>query len=133
MDLDLGKLLGAIESPSAQRLTLYIPNKDCRGNPVNNHDKWTIEAQELLTDIGRGATSFPPVDGTWLKPDGSRLWETTRIVYTYIDADKLITNLQRLRSFLHRFGKETEQGEVVFEFDDMFWRITQYDTIGSGT
>jgi hypothetical protein len=36
-------------------------------------------AQELLTDIGGGATGFPPVDGTWRKPDGSDLWEQTRI------------------------------------------------------
>src|SRR5580704_15278333 len=75
MEFDLTKELGATERPSAQRLTLYIPNKDRVGGLVEDHEKWTKEAQELLTEIGGGATGFPPVDGTWRKPDGSNLWE----------------------------------------------------------
>src|SRR5262245_61070926 len=127
MEFDLGKELGATEQPSAQRLTLYIPNKDCVGNAIADHEQWTKEAQELLTEIGGGATAFPPVDGTWRKPDGSDLWEQTRIIYTYIDPDKLAANLPRLRTFLHRFGRDTNQGQVVFEFDGWFWSIDQYD------
>lgn len=127
MELDLGKELGATEQPSAQRLTLYIPNKDGEGNLIEDHKSWTDEAQTLLTEIGGGATAFPPVDGTWRKPDGGDLWEQTRIIYTYIDPDKLAANLSRLRAFLHRFGSQTDQGEVVFEFDGWFWRIDKYD------
>lgn len=93
---------------------------------IENHEQWTNEAQELLTEIGGGATAFPPVDGTWRMPDGRTLWEQTKIVYTYIDPDKLAANMQRLRTFLHRFGRETNQGEVVFEFDGWFWTIDQY-------
>jgi hypothetical protein len=55
------------------------------------------------------------------------LWEQTKIIYTYVDTDKLAANLARLRAFLHRFGRETNQGEVVFEFDGWFWTIDQYD------
>jgi hypothetical protein len=127
MELDLGKELGATESPSAQHLTLYIPNKDRNGATFSDYDKWSKGAQALLTDIGSGATAFPPVDGTWRKPDGSDLWEQTRIIYTYIDPDKLAANLPRLRTFLHQFGRETNQGEVVFEFDGWFWSIAKYD------
>ncbi len=127
MDFDLRKELGATEDPSPQRLTLYIPNKDREGVPIVDHEKWTSEAQELLTDIGGGATAFPPVDGTWRKPDGGNLWEQTKIIYTYVDPDKLAANMSRLRSFLHRFGRETNQGEVIFEFDGWLWRIRQYD------
>lgn len=127
MELNLGKELGAREEPSVQRLTLYIPNKDRVGELINQYEKWTNEAQELLTEIGGGATAFPPVEGTWRKPDGSNLWEQTKIIYTYIHPDKLKANLLRLRTFLHRFGRETNQGEVVFEFDGWFWKIDQYD------
>ena len=127
MEFNLGKEIGATEQPSAQRLTLYIPNKDCVGGLINDHEKWTKEAQELLTEIGGGATAFPPVDGTWRKPDGGDLWEQTRIIYTYIDPDKLAASMPRLRAFLHRFGRETNQGEVVFEFDGWFWSIDKYD------
>ena len=127
MELDLGKALGATDEPSGQRLTLYIPNKDKNGNAIANHADWCKHAQELLTAIGDGATAFPPVDGTWRKPDGTDLWEQTKIIYTYIDPEKLVPNLQRLREFLHRFGRETNQGRVVFEFHGKFWPIDKYD------
>lgn len=130
MELNLGKELGATEEPSAQRLTLYIPNKDRDGELVKDHERWTKEAQEILTEIGSGATAFPPVDGTWRKPDGSDLWELTKIIYAYIDPDKLAANMKRLRTFLHRFGRETNQGQVVFEFDGWFWSIDKYEAPG---
>lgn len=128
MEFDLGKELGATEEPSSQRLTLYVPNKDRDGQELSDHESWVKEAQELLTDIGGGATAFPPVDGTWRKPNGSDLWEQTRIIYTYIDPDKLATSMPRLRAFLHRFGRETNQGKVVFEFDGWLWAIDTYDS-----
>lgn len=126
-EFNLGKELGATGEPIAQRLTLYIPDKDCVGRQIDDHAKWTSEAQGLLTEIGDGATAFPPVEGTWRKPDGSDLWEQTKIIYTYIHPDKFAANLQRLRAFLHRFGRVTNQGEVVFEFDGWFWTIDKFD------
>jgi hypothetical protein len=131
MDFDLVKELGAKDEPSGERLMLYIPDQDCKGNGIADHKKWVIEAQELLTDIGDGTTSFPPVTGTWRKPDGKNLWEETTMVYTFIDPDKLRANMTRLRGFLHRFGTETKQGEVVFELGDLFWRIDKFDPPGS--
>lgn len=127
MKLDLGKELGANEEPAGQRLTLYVPNKDQDDHLIENHERWCKEAQSLLTDIGNGATAFPPVDGTWRKPDGTDLWELTKIIFTYVDPDKLEANAKRLREFLHRFGRETKQGKVVFEFDGQFWAIVKYD------
>jgi hypothetical protein len=127
MELDLGNALGATDEPFGQRLTLYVPNKDREGNGVANHAEWCKLAQELLTAIGDGATAFPPVDGTWRKPDGTDLWEQTKIIYTYVDPEKLVANVRRLREFLHRFGRETNQGRVVFEFDGKLWPIDKYD------
>lgn len=127
MKLDFGRELGATDAPSGQRLTLYVPNKDKDGELVPNHPDWCKEAQELLTEIGTGATAFPPVDGTWRKPDGTDLWEQTKMIYTYVDADKLAANMGRLREFLHRFGRETKQGQVVVEFDGKLWPIDTFD------
>jgi len=132
IEVDIGKGLGATGEPSAQRLTLYIPNKDGVGQVIADHGKWVKEAQELMTRIGKGATAFPPVDGTWEMPDGSVLWESTRIIYTFIDADRFESNLKDLREFLHRFGRETNQGEVRFEFDGWMWTISQYDPPAKG-
>jgi hypothetical protein len=55
------------------------------------------------------------------------LWEQTKLIYTYVDPEKLKGNMSRLRGFLHRFGRETNQGEVVFEFDGWLWTIDKYD------
>lgn len=131
-DLDLGKELGATGAPAAQRLTLYIPNKDREDGVIAHHARWVNEAQELLTHLGRGATALPPVDGTWEKPDGSVLWEMTRIIYTFIDPDRFAAGLPRLREFLHRFGRETNQGEVKFEFDGWIWTIAHFDAVAKG-
>ena len=51
----------------------------------------------------------------------------TRIVYCFVYPDRFVGNVKRLREFLHRFGRETNQGEVVVEFDGKFYRITNFD------
>ncbi len=136
LELKLGKILGAIEEPSVQQLTLYIPSKDKDGRTIKNLRRWIKEAQNVLTIIGRGSTTLPPADGTWLKKDIYSvkelkdkyiLREKTTLVYTYIDPDRFEKNLKSLRAFLHRFGRETNQGEVPFEFYGKFYRIRVYD------
>lgn len=91
----------------------------------------------MLTVIGGGANIMPPVDGSWLKSpiddiedlkDEDIVWEKTRMIYTYIKSDKFKKNLKQLREFLHRFGRKTNQGEVVFEFDGRFFRICKYNS-----
>ena len=129
LELNLGAQLGATEAPATQRLTLYIPDKDRADRKIKGHSRWVKEAQELLTRIGRGSTTLPPVDGTWEMPDGGVLWEKTRIIYTFIDPDRFDANLPQLREFLHRFGRESNQGEVRFEFDGRLWSITEYDPL----
>ena len=127
MELDLGKELGAHEGYSSQRLTLYIPNKDKAGKKLAKLKKWVEEARELLSQIGGGATAFPPADGNWINDKGENLWEQTRIVYCFVYPDRFRAHSARLREFVHRFGRETNQGEVVVEFDDFFWRIKKFD------
>jgi hypothetical protein len=67
------------------------------------------------------------------KPDGDVLWEMTRIIYTFVDPDRLSANLTQLRDFLHRFGPETNQGEVKFEFDGWLWTIASFDPPEKGS
>lgn len=71
---------------------------------------------------------MPPADGTWLNPEnGEIIQEKTKIIYTYVYPGKFEENIGALREFLHRFGRETNQGEVVVEFDGRFYRIRKYD------
>ncbi len=137
LELNLGKILGAEVKPSIQQLTLYISHSDKDSKAVKNIHKWIKEAQTLLTIIGGGATALPPTDGTWLKKDidsikrlkdNDIVWEKTTIMHTYIYSDRFKKNLKSLREFLHRFGRETNQGEVVFEFIGSLYRIRKFDS-----
>ena len=136
LEFGLGEILGAAEEASIQQLTLYIPNKDRNGAEIEDIRTWIREARKVLTIIGRGSTAMPPADGTWLRTDAESteelkeedvLWEKTTLIYTYVDPDRLEKSLGALRGFLHRFGRETNQGEVAFEFDGEFFRISKYD------
>lgn len=133
---NLAEIIGAIEAFSVQQLILYIPHKDRESKSLTDINKWIKEAQRLLAVIGGGATTMPPADGSWLKEDidvvekvkaENIVWEKTTMIYTYIYPDRFRKNLKGLREFLHRFGRETNQGEVVFEFDGDFFRIRKYD------
>lgn len=135
--VSLSEAIGALEEPSVQQLTLYIPHKDKEGKTVENIHKWIKEAQRLLSIIGGGATTMPPADGAWIKRDVDSIgelkdedivWEKTTVMYTYIYPDRFEKNLKSLREFLHGFGRETNQGEVVFEFAGEFFRIRKYDS-----
>jgi hypothetical protein len=127
-EMDIGTELGAAGVTSTQRLTLYIPNQDKDGQLLSDQEQWVREARQLLTAIGRGATALPPADGNWLdEATGKELWEQTRIMYCFILPDRFRAHMKDLRAFLHRFGRDTNQGEVVVEFDDRFYRIRAFD------
>jgi hypothetical protein len=127
--LDLADALGAEREASSQVLSVYIPNKDRRGNEFDAAP-WVKEAAELLFRIGEGATVTPPHDGVTADEAGAPQWEKTVIVYTYV-TDALRGELPRLRSFLHRFGRETNQREVGVELsgggEGWFFRIKKFD------
>jgi hypothetical protein len=55
------------------------------------------------------------------------LREEPVVVYSYVLDEPFLANLSRLREFLHRMGRETDQGEVAFEFGNRFYRIRTFD------
>ncbi len=127
-EVDLAEELGALGSTSIQLLTLYIPNKDKDGNEFGAQRVWVLDASKLLARIGGGVTIMPPCEGGWLNEETDQIvWESPVLVYTFIKADGLLSSLPSLRAFLHRMGRETNQGEVAFEFDGSFFRITEFD------
>lgn len=125
--LDLRSALGASRETSEQLLSLYIPDKDRNGTEFGTQRKWILEAARLLTAIGGGVTVMPAVEGGWQRPDNAIIWEHPVVVYSYVKPELFLEQLPRLRKFLHRLGRETNQGEVVVEFDGRFYRITKFD------
>lgn len=125
--MDLSEALGATGGVSIQCLTLYIPDRTSDGDAVINQRAWVEQAAVLLTRIGGGVTILPAVEGGWMNESGEIVWEHPVLVYTYIKPTEFRALLTELREFLHRLGRETSQGEVAFEFDGHFYRITQFN------
>jgi hypothetical protein len=125
----LADSLGADTGVAVQCLTVYIPNKDKNGYEIGTQRRWVLDALRLLSEINGGATAIP-VEGGWLNDEGQIILEDPVIVYSFVTApDEFLRQLSRLRTFLHRMGRETNQGEVAFEFDGRFYRIRQFDTV----
>lgn len=122
----LARVLGATGGVSLQCLTLYIPDRDCDGHEIGNQRQWVLRAAQLLASIGGGVTIMPPAEGGWMKPDGEIVWENPVVVYTFIRPDEFVANASNLRRYLNELGRETNQGEVVVEFDGTFYRIVDF-------
>jgi hypothetical protein len=126
--IDIASSLGAEEAVSHQILTLYIPDRDRNNNEIGTQRKWVLEAADLLNRMGGGVTIMPPTEGGWYdEANNVTIWERPVLVYTYIKPWLFARFLPELREFLHRLGRETNQGEIVVEFDRDFYRITEYD------
>ena len=59
--------------------------------------------------------------------EGEFVWENPVVVYRCIQPDPFIARWPELRTFLHKMGRETRQGEVAFEFDKRFSRIRRFN------
>jgi hypothetical protein len=122
----LAESLGAA-GVAVQCFTVYVPNKDKHDQEIGTQRRWVLDAIRLLSEINGGATAIP-VEGGWLNDEGQIILEHPVIVYSFVTRpDEFLKNLPRIRAFLHQMGRETNQGEVAFEFDDRFYRIRQFD------
>lgn len=92
-----------------------------------------------------GAGSDPPAVGKEWRSHGhaagrGRLAERSGrdhlgnpvIVYSFIRPEQFLSSFPRVREFLHRMGRETNQGEIAFEFDGRFYRIRSFDAAEAG-
>lgn len=133
LEVDLADALGASNVASDQVLTLYIPDKDREGEELGTQRKWVLDAADLLARIGGGVTIMPPAEGGWFDTENDRvIWERPVVVYTYVKPDLFLERLSDLRMFLHRLGREANQGEIAVEFDGAFYRITKFDPAEEG-
>jgi hypothetical protein len=108
---------------------LFIPSRDRDGEDID-HDSWVTGALETLGTLFRGATAYPRARGVWRDDErgGTLRYEEPTIVTCYADP-KAMTDVARsqLRAFLHRLGRETNQGEVGIVIGDKYYGITEFD------
>jgi len=125
--LDLEKELGADPGFSIQCFTAYVPNKDKNDREIGNQRRWVLDLIRLLSEFNGGATALP-AEGGWLNDEGKIILEHPVIVYSHVrQPAEFRRHLPRLREFLHRMSRETNQGEIVFEFENAFFRIRTFD------
>jgi hypothetical protein len=127
-EFDLANELGAQDDFATQCFTIYVPNKDKEDVEIGNQRKWILEALRLLAELNGGATAMPPTEGVWGNDKGELIWEHPVVVYSFIRPREFRANFSRVREFLHRLGRETNQGEVAFEFEGRFYLIREYDS-----
>jgi hypothetical protein len=109
---------------------LFVPSQDRSGRDID-HDSWVTRALETLGTLFRGATAYPRARGVWRddEREGELRYEEPTVVTCYADPAALTdTARSRLRAFLHRLGRETNQGEVGIVIGDKYYGITEFDS-----
>ena len=127
---DLHHALGAGPPSGTCQVVLFVPSLDRTGEPIDQAH-WQGEALAVLSTLFRGATSFPPGRGAWRDDDndGELLFEDSQMVMSYADPDLLDRDdvVDALRDFLHRMGREANQGEIGVVIDGEYFGITDFD------
>ncbi len=122
--------LGASQPVGTLIIVLFVPSKDRDGKDID-HDFWVAAALETLGTLFRGATAYPRARGVWRDDErgGTLRYEEPTIVTCYADPKAMTSAAQsRLRAFLHRLGRETDQGEVGIVMGDQYYGITEFDS-----
>jgi len=128
---DYRRSLGANLPSGTIQVVIFVPNKDRDGNDVDQ-GHWRDLALETLGRLFRGATAFPPGEGVWRDDErgGTLLFEQVIIVISYVNARELSAKtLHELRRFLHKFGREANQGEVGIIIGGTYYGISRYDSV----
>lgn len=127
------KILGSDEVEIGNVLfILFIPTKDKNSKDLPDPELWRSGAGDLLTSLFGGATEMPPAKGKWYNEDTKKIVpESIVLIHSYASEAKANdeNRIKALAMFLHRMGRETNQGEVAVVIDGVFHRIRKF-TLG---
>lgn len=126
---DLHEALGAGPPAGTLQITVFIPSVDRADRPIGQ-EIWAEECLKALGTLFRGATAFPPGRGVWRDDSrgGELIFDDTVLVTSYVDPEALDDEaLAGLRGFLHRLGREANQGEVGVVVGGRYYGITDFD------
>ena len=122
------EILGTEESNEVLFI-VFVPSKDKDGIDLADHHQWVEGAARMLGHLFGGSTIMPPARGTWLNPETNELIvEEVVLVHSYAtraDAEAP-AKLEDLGRFLHRMGRETNQGEIGIAVNGVFHRIRRF-------
>lgn len=112
-------------------LILWIPGRDRNNNDLaaGEQERWAREAMKLLGGLFGGSTRMPVAEGSWLNPETDELiCEPVILIHCYVRASDIISRekMHEVACFMHRMGRETEQGEVAVVIGETFHRIREF-------
>jgi hypothetical protein len=110
---------------------VFVPSVDRDGRKLKGAS-WTRSTLRTLGRLFRGTTAYPRGLGVWRDDQarGRLVYDETTIVFSYVaPADLAPAALAELRAFLHRLGREANQGEVGLVLDGHYIGITGFDEV----
>lgn len=107
-------------------ITIFIPDRDAFGSLINV--KYWIDATcQLLTHKFGGASVSPAHRGFWHNSKTRELInEQTYQITVFTEALELKLHAKSLKNHLLKFGRETQQGEVLLTIDNLLMRYTDF-------
>ena len=115
--------------PKDRFVAVFVPSKTRDGKPLN-HDAWRDQMVYQMSKLFGGATTVPAFGG-WLDEErgGQVKQEAISMVGSFITADEWNEgNVFELKRFIHRMGREAQQGEIEVLLNGTFWRIRSFDS-----
>jgi hypothetical protein len=120
---DFAKALGASKGASTL-LVLFIPSKDRTDQPIDQ-GYWVEEALTALGALFGGATAFPQGKGVWRDDaqGGRLLFDEPVVIQCYTSEQAIENRAEELKAFLHRMGREAQQGAIGLVIDRDYLEI----------
>ena len=109
-------------------LTVYIPNTDSTGRLVNT-SYWIAATAQFLAHKFGGSTVHAADRGYFRNPHTDELIEeVTHRISVLVEPDDLCAHATAIEMHVRRFGRETNQCEVLLQLGGQVLRYTNFQS-----
>lgn len=118
------------DARKAVLIVLFIPSVERDGVTRVDQDAWVEEALSFFGSLFGGATAFPKAKGVWRDDErgGALIRDEPVILQCYVAPNALNDpNLDALRAFCRRMGRENRQGEIGIVIDGNYIALRDFE------
>ena len=127
--VDTVNWLGALGGASRDfTVTVFVPSQTRDGIPID-HDAWQVQTLETMAKLFGGATAIE-CTGAWRDDENGGVIGVEKISTVYSLMAKSSWNkktVPELAKFLHRMGRELNQGEIGLVVDGRYFPIREFN------